>query len=255
MRKLKLTLEYDGTAYGGWQIQENADTVQGRVERALEEVLRERVRLHGAGRTDAGVHARGQVAHFQTASALPPENILKGANTHLPPDIAILEAEEAEPDFHARYSARWKIYRYRILVRDTRSPLARDRAWRVAPPLDRERIRSAAAGLLGRHDFSAFAAAGSAVADPVRELSRIDLGGEGENLFLEYEGDGFLYRMVRNITGTLVEAGKGKLTAGEVAGILRSRDRKKAGPTAPAQGLYLVKVGYGAPKSASGTSG
>ncbi len=245
MRKLKLTLEYDGTAYGGWQIQRNADTVQGRVAAALREVLREDLRLHGAGRTDAGVHARGQVAHFETASALPPENIRRGANTHLPPDIVILEAEEAGPDFHARYSARWKIYRYRILVRDTRSPLARNRAWRIVPPLDPARMREAAEPLIGRRDFAAFAASGSSVKDTVRELSRLEITEAGEELTLEFQADGFLYRMVRNITGTLVEAGKGKLTVREVAGILRSRDRTRAGPTAPPYGLCLEKVGYG----------
>ncbi len=245
MRKLKLTLEYDGTGYGGWQVQDNADTVQGRVEAALGEVLREEVRIHGAGRTDAGVHALGQVAHFETASALPAENILKGANTHLPPDIVILATDEADPDFHARYSARSKVYRYRILLRDLRSPLARFRALRVSPPLDRERMRAAAKLLTGRHDFAAFAAAGSSVKDTVRNLTRLEVKEEGEELVLEFSADGFLYRMVRNLVGTLLEVGKGKLTVEEVAGILRSRDRKKAGPTAPAYGLYLVSVVYG----------
>ncbi len=245
MRKLKLTLEYDGTGYSGWQVQENADTIQERVETALSSILREKVRVHGAGRTDAGVHALGQVAHFETLSALPAENIRRGANSHLPPDIAILEAEEAAPDFHARYSAVSKVYRYRILVRNTRSPLARHRALRVAPPLDRERMRAAAGLLTGRHDFAAFAASGSTVKDTVRTLERIDITGGGESCDLEFEADGFLYRMVRNITGTLLEVGKGKLTAAAVAEILASKERKSAGPTAPASGLYLVRVCYG----------
>ncbi|MDP8236876.1 MAG: tRNA pseudouridine(38-40) synthase TruA [Candidatus Erginobacter occultus] len=245
MRKLKLTLEYDGTGYAGWQVQNNADTVQGRVEAALGEVLREKVRIHGAGRTDAGVHALGQVAHFETASALPAENILKGANTHLPPDIVILEAAEADPDFHARYSARGKIYRYRVLLRNVRSPLARFRALRVAPPLDREKMRAAAKLLTGRHDFAAFAAAGSSVKDTVRNLTRLEVKEEDVGLTLEFRADGFLYRMVRNLVGTLLEVGKGNLTVEEVSGILHSRDRKQAGPTALACGLYLVKVRYG----------
>lgn len=245
MRKIKLILEYDGVPYAGWQVQLNTDTVQARVESALREVLREEVRVHGAGRTDAGVHALGQVAHFETASALPADNIRKGANTHLPPDIAILGAEDAAPDFHARYSARSKVYRYRILLRDVRSPLARFRALRVAPPLDPERMRAAAKLLTGRHDFAAFASAGGSVKNTVRELSRLDIIEEGEELSLEFSGDGFLYRMVRNITGTLLEVGKGKLSVGAVADILGSRDRKRAGPTAPAPGLYLVKVVYG----------
>ncbi len=245
MRKLKLTLEYDGTGYGGWQIQANADTVQGRVEAALREVLREEIRIHGAGRTDAGVHALGQVAHFETASALPAENILKGANTHLPPDIAVLEAEEADPDFHARYSARAKIYRYRILLREVRSPLERFRALRVSPPLDPEMMRAAAKLLTGRHDFAAFAAAGSSVKETVRNLTRLEIKEEGDGLTLEFRADGFLYRMVRNLVGTLLEVGKGNLSVKEVEAILRSRDRTRAAPTAPAYGLYLVKVVYG----------
>jgi len=245
MRKLKLTLEYDGTGYGGWQVQANADTVQGRVEAALREVLREEVRIHGAGRTDAGVHALGQVAHFETASALPAENILKGANTHLPPDIVILKAEEADLDFHARYSARSKTYRYRILLREVRSPLERFRALRVAPPLDLERMRSAAKPLTGRHDFAAFAAAGGSVKETVRNLTHLEIKEEGDGLTLEFRGDGFLYRMVRNLVGTLLEVGKGNLSVEEVSGILRSRDRTQAAPTAPACGLYLVRVDYG----------
>jgi tRNA pseudouridine38-40 synthase len=245
MRKIKLILEYDGIRYSGWQVQENSDTIQRRVEAALQEVLREEVRVHGAGRTDAGVHALGQVAHFETGSFLPADNILKGANTHLPPDIVIRKAEEADGDFHARYSARSKVYRYRILVREARSPLAHHRALRVAPPLDRERMRAAARVLIGRYDFAAFSAAGSLVKETVRTLLRLNITGEGEVCDLEFEADGFLYRMVRNITGTLLEVGKRKLTAEKVAGILRSRDRKRAGPTAPAHGLYLVEVRYG----------
>ncbi len=245
MRKLKLTLEYDGTGYAGWQVQANAETVQGRVEAALRAVLKEEIRIHGAGRTDAGVHALGQVAHFETASALPAENILKGANTHLPPDIAVLEAEEVDPDFHARYSARSKIYRYRILLREVRSPLERFRALRIAPPLDPERMRAAAGLLTGRHDFAAFAAAGSSVKETVRNLTRIEVKEEDAGLTLEFRADGFLYRMVRNITGTLLAVGKGKLSGEEVENILRSRDRTRAAPTAPAYGLYLVKVEYG----------
>ncbi|MFH1038196.1 MAG: tRNA pseudouridine(38-40) synthase TruA [PVC group bacterium] len=244
MRKIRLTLEYDGTAYGGWQVQPNADTVQQRVEDALREVIREKVRVHGAGRTDAGVHALGQVAHFETGSLLPAENIRDGANTHLPPDIVILRAEDVPASFHARYSARGKIYRYRVLLRPVRAPLERHRAYRVSPPLDMEAMWTAARKLTGRHDLVSFAAAGCSIKDTIRTLSRLEISEAGDLIEFELEADGFLYKMARNIVGTLLEAGRGKLVAGDVARIIASGDRTLAGPTAPAQGLYLVRVIY-----------
>ncbi len=244
MRKVKIILEYDGTAYGGWQIQPNADTIQQRVEGALREVIREDVRIHGAGRTDAGVHARGQVAHFETGSLLPAENIRDGANTHLPPDIVILRAEDVPASFHARYSARGKIYRYRVLLEPVRAPLERHRACRVSPPLDVAAMRSAARKLTGKHDWVSFAAAGSSIKDTVRTLSRLEITEDGPLIKFELEADGFLYKMVRNIVGTLLETGKGKITTDEMEAILESKDRTRAGPTAPAHGLYLVRVNY-----------
>ena len=244
MRKIKLTLEYDGTRYAGWQIQQNAGTIQQRVEEALEQVLQEKVRVHGAGRTDAGVHALGQVAHFETRSALPLRNIRDGANTYLPPDIVILRAEEVDPAFHARYNARSKVYYYRVLLRDVRSPLKLHRVCRIAGPLKIEEMRTAARNLVGKHDFSAFTASGSSVRDTVRTLSRLEISREEDFITFEFEADGFLYKMVRNIVGTLLEVGKGKMAAHEVREILDSRDRKGAGPTAPACGLYLHRVRY-----------
>ncbi len=244
MRKVKLTLEYDGTRYAGWQIQQNAGTIQQRVEEALEQVLQEKVRVHGAGRTDAGVHALGQVAHFETRSTLPLRNIRDGANTSLPPDIVILQAEEADPDFHARYSARSKVYRYRVLLRDVSSPLSHNRVCRIAAPLKIEEMRTAARHLLGKHNFLAFTSSGGSVRDMVRTLSRLEITENEESLQFELQADGFLYKMVRNIVGTLLEVGKGKLAAHEVREILDSRDRKRAGPTAPACGLYLHRVVY-----------
>jgi len=244
MRRIKLILEYDGTGYAGWQVQPNGDTIQGRVEEALEKVLREKVRIHGSGRTDAGVHARGQVAHFDAESNLPLKNIRDGANTYLPPDIAIIRAEEAAPDFHARYSARGKIYRYRVLLRETRSPLFLNYACRLSHPVDVEKMRIASRSLIGKHDFSAFEASGSSIQDKVRQLSRLEIREEGENLEFEFQGNGFLYKMVRNIVGTLLEVGKGNLSPEDIKEILRSRDRENAGPTAPAAGLCLIQVLY-----------
>lgn len=244
MRRIKLLLEYDGTPYAGWQVQKNADTVQARVESALLEVLREEVRVHGSGRTDAGVHGRGQVAHFDTASTLPPKNIRDGANTFLPPTISIVEVCEAPPDFHARYSARAKIYRYLVFRRKVRSPLWEGRAYHFPDPLDLGLMEAAAERLRGKHDFSAFTAAGSSVEDTVRELARLEITTRGELLSFEFEADGFLYKMVRNLVGTLLEVGKGKIEPGETAAIIESRDRKLAGPTAPACGLCLERVIY-----------
>lgn len=244
MRKVKLVLEYDGTPYAGWQVQENADTVQGRVEGALRKVLREEIRVQGAGRTDAGVHARGQVAHFETRNSLPPENIRDGSNTHLPPGISIIEVSEAPPDFHARYSAVAKVYRYLIFRRTVRSPFWLNRAYHFTSPLDLDGMKEAAAYLRGKHDFTAFAAAGSSVKNTVRELSRLEIVPEGELLVFEFQADGFLYRMARNIVGTLLKVGTGKIEPEKAKELLRSRDRTLAGPTAPAGGLYLMEVFY-----------
>ncbi len=244
MRKIRITLEYDGTRYAGWQLQENAETVQGAVEAALRKLLGRKVRVHGAGRTDAGAHALAQVAHFLTSRPIPPGKIRAGANAHLPPDVAVLAAEEAPDDFHARFSSRGKVYRYLVLVRPARSALLRDRAWRLAGPLNLRAMKLAAAPLLGRRDFSAFASAGGSVRDKTRSIKRIAIRRKGEGVEFEIEADGFLYKMVRNIVGTLVLAGQGKIPPAAVGDILASRDRTRAGPTAPARGLYLVRVIY-----------
>jgi tRNA pseudouridine38-40 synthase len=244
MRKVKLTLEYDGTRYAGWQLQAKGETVQGKVEKALARLTGKKTRVHGAGRTDAGAHALGQVAHFQTFSILPLRNIRDGTNSYLPPDIAVLKTEEASSSFHARYSAQGKIYHYLAAVRPVRAALLRDRAWRVEGPLNVEAMRRAAKSLHGRHDFSAFCAAGSSVKDRVRTLRRLIISRKGDLVTFEFKANGFLYKMVRNIVGTLLLVGKGKMTPAEVGTILASGDRTRAGPTAPAKGLYLVKVIY-----------
>ena len=246
LRKIKLVLEYLGTRYAGWQVQANADTVQARVEEALGRVLREPVRIHGAGRTDAGVHARGQVAHFATPNPLPLRNIREGTNTYLPPDIAVLRAEEVPRSFHARYDARGKVYRYLVFRREVPSPFWRHRAAHVPFPLRRKKMAAAADLLKGTHDFTAFAAAGRPVRDGVRNISRIAISAQGFLLRFEFHGDGFLYKMVRNIVGTLLEVGNGRIEPARVSEILASGDRTLAGPTAPPGGLYLVEVLYGA---------
>lgn len=243
-RTLRLVLEYEGTRYGGWQRQADVPTVQQTLEEALRDLLGERVATVAAGRTDAGVHAEGQVVSFRTASRLPAAGILGGTNARLPEDVALRSAEDAEAGFHAQRDARGKHYRYRILNRRTPAPLRRRTAWRVPRALDRDRMAAAAAPLLGRHDFRAFRNAGSVVGDPVRTLRRLDIRDDGEYLCIEVEGDGFLYRMVRNLVGTLVAAGDGRIAPEAVREILASRDRRRAGPAAPAHGLCLVEVFY-----------
>ncbi|MCX7805524.1 MAG: tRNA pseudouridine(38-40) synthase TruA, partial [Planctomycetota bacterium] len=198
MKRIKLTIEYDGTAYGGWQYQENARSIQGELEKAVKAVTGESVRAHGAGRTDAGVHALGQVAHLDLVSDFPLRKLPSALNAHLPKDIAVVEAEEAPGDFHARYSAKGKIYRYRILNRKERGAVERDYAAHVGWDLDLEAMRAAAEILLGRHDFSAFttdlsgtnrdrADEGRRPMDPVREMRRIEISAVGRYLDMEFE--------------------------------------------------------------------
>jgi tRNA pseudouridine38-40 synthase len=245
LRTVKLVVEYDGTGLAGWQRQDNAVTVQQRLEEALEEQLSEPIKTVAAGRTDAGVHAEGQVASFRTASTMPLDGIHHGTNTRLPEAVAIRDAEEVAEDFHARKSALGKIYRYRILQRRCRSPLAERFCWRIAAPLDERRMVEAASHLVGRHDFSSFRNTGSVETGPVRTLRRLDIRREEDYLAMEFEADGFLYRMVRNLVGTLVQAGHGRVEPEEVGEILAARDRTLAGPAAPARGLCLVEVLYG----------
>lgn len=250
MPRLKLTLEYDGGDYVGWQSQDNGRSIQGEVERALESLLGARVRVIAAGRTDAGVHAEGQVICFDTARELPLKAYRQGLNGMLPLDIAVVRAEEVSPDFDARRWALGKVYRYRISNRRTRSPLRRRTHWEVFHPLDADEMREAARCLVGRHDFSAFRAADCQSAHGVRQLNEVRLegegGGEGKGeLVLTVRGTAFLKHMVRNIVGSLVEVGKGRRPASWMAEILEAKNRLDAGPTAPPQGLVLVEVVYG----------
>jgi tRNA pseudouridine38-40 synthase len=244
MRTLKLVLEYDGSQYCGWQIQRGKPTVQGVLEQALAQILGERIRVHGAGRTDAKVHALGQVASFRTASALPPDALQRALNSLLPRDVVVHEAHDAPGDFHARYSAQGKTYAYRILNHPHRSPLRWRYVWQVSRPLDVEAMTEAGTALLGTHDFSSFRAAGSEVLGSERTITALSVDREADEIVVRCTADGFLRHMVRNIVGTLVEVGSGRRTPPEMKRILEARDRRCAGITAPPQGLYLVKVFY-----------
>jgi tRNA pseudouridine38-40 synthase len=252
-----LTVAYRGTEYSGWQRQPNATTVQQRLEEALEELLGESVRVVGAGRTDAGVHARGQVAHI-TATAgdrdgsagaeLPDSAFVHGTNRHLPPDIRVLAAGRMADGFHARKSALSKVYSYRMVPTLVMSPLDGVFAVQIDPRVQVEAMSEAATGLVGWHDFSAFALAGGAHSDPRRLISRAELleGGRGDLVF-EVEGNGFLRGMVRSLVGTLLAVGLGKMTPEQFLKLLRGAPRSEAGPTAPPQGLVLERVHYPPP--------
>lgn len=244
-RNLRLTLEYDGTRYHGWQRQKNALTLQEVVESALGRLTGEAVRLIASGRTDAGVHARGQVVNFFTQSPLPPQAFVHGLNALLPRDIAVLAAAEAPLDFHARYAARWKTYQYVILSRPVRSPLMERYAWWLAGALDFTAMRAAARFLPGEHNFTAFRAAGSRPGPAVRRVRQAAWHKEPDGrLVFTITADGFLRGMVRSLVGTMVEIGRGKYPPDYLKELLEKRDRRLAGPTAPPQGLFLVGVEY-----------
>jgi tRNA pseudouridine38-40 synthase len=245
MPVVKLVLEYDGTRYVGWQVQPNGPSVQAELERALSTLHHEPVRVTGAGRTDSGVHALGQVASFAVERPLPLTAYVLGMNALLPDDVAVRHAEVREGPFDARRDARGKRYRYRVENAPTRAPLTRLRAWQVFRPLDVAAMRAASAPLLGRHDFGAFQAADCEAQHAVRELRRLDVLGEsGGRIEVVAEATAFLKHMVRNVVGTLVEVGLGARDSASMPGLLASRDRKRAGRTAPPQGLVLERVFY-----------
>ena len=250
MRRIHLIVEYDGTNYAGWQRQANALAVQQVIEEALGKLTREPVVLHGASRTDAGVHALGQSAHFDTDSRIPADKFSYALNALLPPDIRIRASSEAAPDFHARFSARGKRYRY--LFYDDRHAGALNRFTHAHSiyPLDDERMRAEARALLGTHDFAAFAASGSVVKDTVRTIWRAELTRRGHEVRLIVEGSGFLYNMVRIIAGTLRDVGSGKLPPGALRRAIETGDRLDLGVTAPAHGLTLMQVFYELPEEA-----
>jgi len=246
-RNIKLILEYDGTNYHGWQSQQGSGkaTVQDALEEALRKLTKETIRTVSSGRTDAGVHALGHAANFLTESGIPAEAWAPALNSRLPADIRVLASEEVDLEFHARYSAKGKQYRYLILARRAPSALQRRRAWHVDRKLNVANMRRAAEHLTGKHDFSAFRSAGCGAKSPIRNLKALTIRKTGDLIECTLEADAFLMHMARNIVGTLVEAGLGRFSPSEVRTILRSRDRSRAGKTAPAHGLYLVAVSYG----------
>jgi tRNA pseudouridine38-40 synthase len=244
MRTLKLVLEYDGFEYHGWQVQDDVPTVQGTIEATLEKILGERVRVNGAGRTDARVHALGQVASFQCFSAIPTDALQRALNSSLPRDMVVHDVQDVPTDFHARFSALGKVYAYRILNRPVRAPLRLRYAWHIPQPLDIPTVALAGAYLQGTHDFSSFQATGSEVKTTERTMMELTVTREGDEVVISCTANGYLRHMVRNIVGTLVEVGRGARQPADIKRILDGRDRQLAGATAPAHGLYLVHVLY-----------
>jgi tRNA pseudouridine38-40 synthase len=245
VRHIRLVVEYDGSELHGWQRQHGSPTVQQHLEEALAKLLTHEVQVVGASRTDAGVHARGQVASFRTERPIPLHGVRRGLNSMLPETIAVRDASEVPEEFHPRFSATSKHYRYTILTRAERSPRWRHTAWHISDPLDLQGMAAASQALLGEHDFSAFRAAGCTAKTTLRRVDSIMLTRLPEHVIeVDIRGNAFLRQMVRIIVGTLVEVGLGRWPIGQVAEILNGKDRTKAGPTAPAQGLTLLEVRY-----------
>jgi tRNA pseudouridine38-40 synthase len=247
MRNIKLTIEYEGTAYLGWQRQPQGMTIQQALEESLERITGQAPQVIGASRTDTGVHARGQVANFKTDSAMPVERIQSALNALLPMDIAILAAEEVPEGFNARFSARSKLYHYTIWNQRVRPVLDRRFCWHVRWPVALEPLRAASQFLIGEHDFAAFQSANAQSETTVRAVERADWELNLPRLTFAIEANGFLYNMVRALVGTLLEVGRGKITPAEFHRVLESGERTQAGRTAPASGLCLMRVRYDAP--------
>ena len=268
MQNIRLTIEYEGTNYRGWQRQKprcqisdirgQKRTVQGVLEEALSKITKERIRVIGAGRTDAGVHSLGQVANFKTKSKMTPGEFRKALNSMLPKDIAIKNAQRVKERFHAQFDAKSKHYRYIIYQGSTPSPFLKDYALYTSYKLNLKAMREEAKYLVGKHDFSSFKLSGSSVRNPIRTLTKLTITSHksyrspitnhrspnSRLISIDCVADGFLYGMVRSIVGTLIEVGRGKISPSEVKEILKARNRRLAGPTAPARGLYLIKVRY-----------
>lgn len=245
-RNLKLTIAYDGTRFVGWQRQAEGESIQGLIEDALARFEGAPVIVHGAGRTDAGVHALGQVASVRLTCAHDTSVLMRGLNAQLPDEVRVTAIDEAAPDFHARYGARSKTYRYLLSNTPVASPFERSYVWHLSERLDLDAMRTAAVTLAGTHDFAAFQSTGSDASSTVRRIARSEfpIRVKDELLAYEIEGDGFLRHMVRAIVGTLVEIGRGGRAPGSIEALLAGGSRAQAGATAPAQGLFLVRVDY-----------
>jgi tRNA pseudouridine38-40 synthase len=244
--RFKLTLEYDGSAFVGWQRQDNGMSVQQALEEAVLKTCAESVTAHAAGRTDAGVHATGQVAHVDVEKEFAPDKLQAALNFHLKPwPVAIVAAEIAPPDFHARFSASGRAYLYRIINRRPPLTIEEGRAWLVNAPLDAAAMHDAAQALVGRHDFSTFRASLCQAQSPVKTLTRLSVSRAGAEIDIIAEARSFLHHQVRNIVGTLRLVGESKWTGDDLRAALEARDRARGGPTAPPQGLYLTGVSYG----------
>ncbi|MCK9603664.1 MAG: tRNA pseudouridine(38-40) synthase TruA [Candidatus Omnitrophica bacterium] len=247
MRNLKLEIEYDGSNYCGWQLQrrnKKKRSIQGVLEKTLRKVLREEIKLVGSGRTDAGVHAQAQAANFKTRSDITLVRLQRALNGLLPDDIKVSGIKEASSGFHSRFDAKSKVYRYTILNRPHSSVFLRNRVYFYPLPLKVKIMQEEAKGLKGRHNFKSFQASTKEEKDPVRVIKRIGVTRDKDLIYIDIEADGFLYNMVRNISGTLIEIGRGRFPRGSLKKILAGRNRRLAGPTLPAEGLCLVKVKY-----------
>jgi len=246
MRNIKLEIEYDGSNYAGWQVQPRVcgKTIQEVIEKKLRKILQEKIKLIVSGRTDSGVHARAQVANFFTHSNILLSRLKIAINGLLPEDIKVIKLSEEGPGFHSRFSAKSKVYRYTILNRDYSSPLSRSTVQFCPHPLDVKLMQKEARALLGKHNFSAFAAAKGRGKNPVKVIKEITVVKKKDLIYIDIEADGFLYNMVRNIVGTLIDIGRGRLPAGSMGRVLRAKNRKFAGETASAKGLCLIEVKY-----------
>jgi tRNA pseudouridine38-40 synthase len=245
MPRYKLTIEYDGTPFVGWQVQDNGPSVQGVLTEAIAAFTGERVVVAGAGRTDAGVHARGQVAHVDLAKDWDGDTVRDAVNFHLRPrPIAVLTAEQVAENFDARFSATKRHYLYRIVNRRADLALDQTRAWRVPRPLDGDAMHAAAQKLVGRHDFTTFRAAECQAKSPVKTLDQLDVKRDGDEVRITAAARSFLHHQVRSMVGSLVHVGEGKWSAEELADALAARDRTRCGQVAPPQGLYLARVEY-----------
>ncbi|RBP67434.1 tRNA pseudouridine38-40 synthase [Alkalibaculum bacchi] len=243
-RNIQLIIEYDGSNYCGWQVQKNGVSIQEVLNKAIQKITKEDIYITGSGRTDAGVHALGQSAHFKTQTSIPINKIPFAINSQLPKDIRIQDAIERNIDFHSRYSAVGKIYEYKILNSEHGSALDNNRMYHIRERLDIDKMRQAAKYFLGTHDFTGFSSVHSSVINKVRTIDYSDFDIDGTHIIYTVRGNGFLYNMVRIIIGTLIQVGKGKIDHEDIPMIIGSKERAKAGPTAPAHGLYLQKVLY-----------